>query len=31
MSDFVQDVSEGDALVRHLLKMFGEHGEHTPE
>ena len=31
MSDFVQDVSEHDALSSHLLEMFGEHGERTPE
>ena len=31
MSDFVQDVSEHDALSSHLLEMFGESGERTPE
>ena len=31
MSDFVQDVSEHDALSSHLLEMFGERGERTPE
>ena len=31
MSDFVQDVSERDALSAHLLEMFGERGERTPE
>ena len=31
MSDFVQDVSEHDPLAPHLLEMFGERGERTPE
>ena len=29
-SDFVQDVSEHDLLIDHLLEMFGEHAENSP-
>ena len=29
-SDFIQDVAEGEALMPHLVEMFGVHAEYTP-
>ena len=29
-SDFIQDVGESEALMPHLLEMFGEHAERSP-
>ena len=29
-TDFIQDVAEGEALLPHLMEMFGEHGENSP-